>query len=111
LISVAAAASVLPGREAACVVVSRAHALRRTNLRERAQLLAQVPTRRGALGKLRGGSDLRLSAASDGAGSRARRSFEIGAVTSISTLAVMICGPFYPRAIARLGLRLAVILA
>jgi MFS family permease len=37
-------------------------------------------------------------------------SFEIGAVTSISTLAVMMCGPFYPRAIARLGLRLAVIL-
>src|ERR1700747_592309 len=37
-------------------------------------------------------------------------SFEIGAVTSISTLAVMVCGPFYPRAIARLGLRLAVIL-
>ena len=37
-------------------------------------------------------------------------SFEIGAVTSISTVAVMVCGPFYPRAIARLGLRLAVIL-
>ena len=37
-------------------------------------------------------------------------SFEIGAVTSISTLAVMVCGPFYPRAIARLGLRPAVIL-
>jgi MFS family permease len=36
-------------------------------------------------------------------------SFEIGAVTSISTVAVMVCGPFYPRAIARLGLRLAVI--
>ena len=37
-------------------------------------------------------------------------SFEIGAVTSISTLAVMMCGPFYPRAIARLGLRPAIIL-
>jgi MFS family permease len=37
-------------------------------------------------------------------------SFEIGAVTSISTLAVMMCGPFYPRAIARLGLRAAIIL-
>jgi MFS family permease len=37
-------------------------------------------------------------------------SFEIGAVTTISTAAVMMCGPFYPRAIARLGLRLAIIL-
>ena len=37
-------------------------------------------------------------------------SFEIGAVTSISTLAVMLCGPLYPGAIARLGLRFAVIL-
>jgi MFS family permease len=37
-------------------------------------------------------------------------SFEIGAVTSISTLAVIVCGPFYPRAIARFGLRPAVIL-
>ena len=37
-------------------------------------------------------------------------SFEIGAVTSISTVAVMVCGPFYPRAIARLGLRRSVIL-
>src|SRR6516225_5268639 len=37
-------------------------------------------------------------------------SFEIGAVTSISAVAVMLCGPLYPRAIRRLGLRLAVIL-
>ena len=37
-------------------------------------------------------------------------SFEIGAVTSISTAAVMLCGPLYPRAIARLGLRPAIIL-
>ena len=37
-------------------------------------------------------------------------SFEIGAVTSISTVAVMLCGPLYPAAIRRLGLRLAVIL-
>lgn len=37
-------------------------------------------------------------------------SFEIGAVTSISTVAVMLCGPLYPGAIARLGLRLAIIL-
>jgi MFS family permease len=37
-------------------------------------------------------------------------SFEIGAVTSISTVAVMLCGPFYPGAIRRLGLRLAVII-
>jgi MFS family permease len=37
-------------------------------------------------------------------------SFEIGAVTSISTVAVMLCGPLYPGAIRRLGLRRAVIL-
>jgi MFS family permease len=37
-------------------------------------------------------------------------SFEIGAVTSISTLAVMLCGPLYPGAIRRLGLRRAIIL-
>jgi MFS family permease len=37
-------------------------------------------------------------------------SFEIGAVTSISTLAVMLCGPLYPPAIARLGLRPSIIL-
>jgi MFS family permease len=37
-------------------------------------------------------------------------SFEIGAVTSISTVAVMLCGPLYPGAIARLGLRRATIL-
>src|SRR6516164_8304873 len=37
-------------------------------------------------------------------------SFEIGAVTSVSTLAVMLCGPLYPGAIARLGLRPAIIL-
>jgi MFS family permease len=37
-------------------------------------------------------------------------SFEIGAVTSISTAAVMLCGPLYPRAIRRLGVRPAIIL-
>jgi len=37
-------------------------------------------------------------------------SFEIGTVTSISTVAVMLCGPLYPRAITRLGLRFAIIL-
>jgi MFS family permease len=37
-------------------------------------------------------------------------SFEIGAVTSISTVAVMLCGPLYPSAIRRLGLRAAIIL-
>src|ERR1700758_1528728 len=37
-------------------------------------------------------------------------SFEIGAVTGISTVAVMLCGPLYPAAIRRLGLRPAVIL-
>jgi MFS family permease len=37
-------------------------------------------------------------------------SFEIGAVTSVTTLAVILCGPLYPGAIARLGLRPAIIL-
>src|SRR4029077_6775215 len=37
-------------------------------------------------------------------------SLEIGAVTSISTLAVMLCGPLYPGAIARLGLRFSILL-
>jgi MFS family permease len=37
-------------------------------------------------------------------------SFEIGAVSSISTVAVMLCGPLYPRAIRRLGVRPAIIL-
>jgi len=37
-------------------------------------------------------------------------SFEIGAVTSISTAAVMLCGPLYPGTIRRLGLRRAIIL-
>src|SRR2546430_253413 len=37
-------------------------------------------------------------------------SFEIGAVTSISTVAVMLCAPLYPGAFARLGLRSAIIL-
>jgi len=39
----------------------------------------------------------------------AASSLEIGAVTSISTVAVMLCAPLYPGAIARLGLRAAVI--
>src|SRR5690242_18145489 len=37
-------------------------------------------------------------------------SFQIGAVTSISTAAVILCGPLYPSAMRRLGLRLAIIL-
>jgi MFS family permease len=37
-------------------------------------------------------------------------SFEIGAVTSISTVAVMLCGPLYPGTIRHLGLRRAIIL-
>ena len=37
-------------------------------------------------------------------------SFEIGAVTSISTVAVMLCAPLYAGAITRLGLRFAIIL-
>jgi len=36
-------------------------------------------------------------------------SFEIGAVISVSTFAVILFGPFYPRVIARLGLRRAVL--
>lgn len=36
--------------------------------------------------------------------------FEIGAVASISTVAVMLCAPLYPRAITRLGLRSATLL-
>ena len=36
-------------------------------------------------------------------------SFEIGAVTAASLIAVIICGPFYPRAIARLGLKPSII--
>jgi MFS family permease len=39
----------------------------------------------------------------------AASSLEIGAVTSISTVAVMLCAPLYPTVIARLGLRAAVI--
>lgn len=37
-------------------------------------------------------------------------SFEIGAVTGISTVAVMLCAPLYPGAITRVGLRPAIIL-
>jgi len=36
-------------------------------------------------------------------------SFEIGAITSASTIAVIVLGPLYPRAIARLGLRPAIV--
>src|SRR5690242_6249306 len=39
----------------------------------------------------------------------AASSLQIGAVTSISTVAVMLCAPLYPTVIARLGLRAAVI--
>jgi len=37
-------------------------------------------------------------------------SFEIGAVSSVSTVAIMLCSPLYPSAIRRLGSRRAVIL-
>jgi MFS family permease len=37
-------------------------------------------------------------------------SFEIGAVSSVSTIAIMLCSPLYPGAIRRLGSRRAVIL-
>jgi MFS family permease len=36
-------------------------------------------------------------------------SFVIGAVTAASLIAVILCGPFYPRAIARLGLRRCIV--
>ena len=36
-------------------------------------------------------------------------SFEIGAITSASTIAVIVLGPFYPRAIAWLGLKRAIV--
>jgi MFS family permease len=37
-------------------------------------------------------------------------SFQIGAVTSVSTIAVIALGPFYPRAIERLGPRYAILI-
>jgi MFS family permease len=36
-------------------------------------------------------------------------SFVIGAVTGVSLIAVILCGPFYPRAIVRLGLRRCIV--
>jgi MFS family permease len=36
-------------------------------------------------------------------------SFAIGAVTAASLIAVILCGPFYPRAIARLGLKRCIV--
>jgi MFS family permease len=36
-------------------------------------------------------------------------SFEIGAVTAASLIAVILCGPFYPRAIVRLGLKRCIV--
>jgi MFS family permease len=36
-------------------------------------------------------------------------SFDIGAVIAISTIAVVLCGPFYPRVIVRLGLKRSII--
>src|SRR6202163_109841 len=36
-------------------------------------------------------------------------SFAIGAVTAASLIAVILCGPFYPRAIVRLGLKRCVV--
>jgi MFS family permease len=36
-------------------------------------------------------------------------SFDIGAVTASSLIAVILCGPFYPRAIARLGLKRCIV--
>src|ERR1700721_2860740 len=36
-------------------------------------------------------------------------SFDIGAVIAISTIAVVLCGPFYPRVIVRLGLKRCIV--
>jgi MFS family permease len=36
-------------------------------------------------------------------------SFAIGAVTAVSLIAVMLCGPFYPRVIVRLGLKRSIV--
>src|SRR6202789_1068835 len=36
-------------------------------------------------------------------------SFDIGAVTAASLIAVILCGPLYPRAIARLGLKRCIV--
>src|SRR3984957_12454798 len=36
-------------------------------------------------------------------------SFDIGAVTAASLIAVILCGPFYPRAIAYLGLKRCIV--
>ena len=36
-------------------------------------------------------------------------SFDIGAVIAISTIAVILCGPFYPRVIVRLGLKRCIV--
>jgi MFS family permease len=36
-------------------------------------------------------------------------SFAIGAVTAVSLIAVILCGPFYPRAITRLGLKRSIV--
>jgi MFS family permease len=36
-------------------------------------------------------------------------SFDIGAVIAVSTIAVVLCGPFYPRVIVRLGLKRCIV--
>ena len=36
-------------------------------------------------------------------------SFDIGAVTAVSTIAVILCGPLYPRVIVRLGLKRCIV--
>src|ERR1700692_310105 len=36
-------------------------------------------------------------------------SFAIGAVTAVSLIAVILCGPFYPRAIVRVGLKRCIV--
>jgi len=36
-------------------------------------------------------------------------SFAIGAVTAVSLIAVILCGPFYPRVIVRLGLKRCIV--
>src|SRR5882762_5688916 len=89
----------------ACTGVTRA-ALRRVELEQRLSLAAVFSARFG-VGLIFGFQPPLMALVLQRGGAS---SLEIGAVTSISTLAVMLCGPLYPGAIARLGLRFAILL-
>ena len=89
----------------ACTGVTRA-ALRRVELEQRLSLAAVFSASFG-VGLIFGFQPPLMALVLQRGGAS---SLEIGAVTSISTLAVMLCGPLYPGAIARLGLRFAILL-